>query len=129
MNGIHTPPVTPKPEPPSPEAMRARTPAENRRHCFNHFWAVVVILFALFSVWAAACNDALAGWITRDNLGKAIVALWAVGPPVFFWVDWVKFCAYMEPGSKERDVAKHTHDLSRNIWLGLSPYSPSRFLR
>jgi hypothetical protein len=25
----------------------------------------------------------------------------------------------MEPGSKERNVAKHTHDLSRNIWLGL----------
>jgi hypothetical protein len=28
-------------------------------------------------------------------------------------------CSYLPPGDPEREVAKHTHDLSRNIWVAL----------
>ena len=94
--------------------------ARDRRARFNRIWACFGIGFAVISVWSAACHDFPFFWkVDRDNLGKLIVGVWAVAPPVFFWVDWVEFCAYMKPESKERDVAKHTHDLSRNIWLGL----------
>jgi hypothetical protein len=54
---------------------------------------------------------------TADTVGKIVVALWAIFPPAFFWIDWVYFCDLST--SDVRDIAKHTHDLARNIWLGV----------
>ena len=54
---------------------------------------------------------------TGAQLGKVLVVVWALAPPVFFWVDWVVFCRGLT--AEEKNVAKHTHDLSRNIWLAL----------
>jgi hypothetical protein len=47
----------------------------------------------------------------------AILACWTLLPPVYFWFDWVFLCRDQQ--QTEREVSKHTHDLSRNIWLGL----------
>jgi len=51
------------------------------------------------------------------KLGKFIVAFWMLTPPVIFWIDWVCFCRHLTV--KEKNVAKHSHDLSRNVWLAL----------
>jgi hypothetical protein len=103
----------------SPEEQQRQHDGERRRARCNCFWGWTAGIVAAVSLWAAACNDFAHSWIERDNLGKLIVGIWALGPPVFFWVDWVFLCKYMKPESKERDVAKHTHDLARNIWVGL----------
>jgi len=54
--------------------------------------------------------------ITQSWVGGVTLAIWALGPPIFFWCDWVFF---LPADAADREVAKHTHDLSRNIWLGL----------
>jgi hypothetical protein len=56
---------------------------------------------------------------THDELGKFLIGFWGLVPPLFFWVDWVWLCSYLAPNDPEREVAKHTHDLSRNIWIAL----------
>jgi hypothetical protein len=91
-----------------------------RRAKFNCRGATAAIIFAVVSLLAAANpHSRLGPLLDHDAWGKLIVAVWAVLPPVFFWVDWVKYCGYMHPSNPEREVAKHTHDLARNIWLGL----------
>jgi hypothetical protein len=54
---------------------------------------------------------------TADTVGKFLVAVWAILPPAFFWYDWVYLCDGLSPPAL--DFAKHTHDLARNIWIGL----------
>jgi hypothetical protein len=53
--------------------------------------------------------------LNHDQLRNLVIGFWAIVPPLFFWIDWVMFL----PGEADREVAKHTHDLSRNIWLAL----------
>lgn len=55
---------------------------------------------------------------TSDLWGKGLTGFWVIVPPVFFWVDWVIFCDGL--GDPEREAAKHTHDLSRNIWVAFA---------
>jgi hypothetical protein len=106
-------------ENPSPAEQQRKRDAERKRDKWNCFCGWTAGIVAAASLVAAGCNQSRFLWLDHDNLGKLIVGIWALGPPIFFWVDWVYFCKYMEPGAKERDVAKHTHDLARNIWLGL----------
>jgi hypothetical protein len=60
-------------------------------------------------------------------VAMVVIGSWALLPPIFFWADWV---FYFEHGDTDqaitdalhaalRDIAKHSHDLARNIWLGL----------
>ena len=49
-------------------------------------------------------------------VGPVLIGLWALGPPIFFWVDWVAFAGEINDDPK-REIAKHTHDLGRNIWI------------
>lgn len=46
-------------------------------------------------------------------IAYVIVGLWVLCPPIWFWIEWVLFTE----GNDER--LKHTHDLARNIWIGL----------
>jgi hypothetical protein len=87
------------------------------RDRYNEVGAYVSIALALASLVLALNPCAWLSEPTHKTLGKFIVAFWAVVPPVFFWWDWVYFCAGL--GAPERDIAKHTHGLARNIWLGL----------
>jgi len=57
---------------------------------------------------------------THDQLGKVVIGFWGLVPPLFFWVDWVWLCSYLGADDPEREVAKHTHDLSRNIWIAFT---------
>jgi len=57
------------------------------------------------------------GTWTHEELGKLLIGFWALGPPLFFWFDWFWLGLYAD--ETEREIAKHTHDLSRNIWIAL----------
>jgi hypothetical protein len=57
------------------------------------------------------------GTWTHEELGKLLVGFWGLGPPLFFWFDWFWLGWYAD--DTEREIAKHTHDLSRNIWIAL----------
>jgi hypothetical protein len=52
-----------------------------------------------------------------DLVAYAIMAFWLMVPPVYLWLDWVIFAGDLDADNRER--AKHTHDLARNIWVGL----------
>jgi hypothetical protein len=49
--------------------------------------------------------------------GGTILTLWALVPPLYFWVEWNLF--WVELDEAERERAKHNHELARNLWLGL----------
>jgi hypothetical protein len=49
--------------------------------------------------------------------GHVIVGFWTLVPPLWFWIEWMYLTRGMTPEQLE-DI-KHTHDLSRNIWLAL----------
>jgi hypothetical protein len=53
-----------------------------------------------------------------DWLGKFIVLLWTVVPPLWFWADWKRFV--VKDAQHDRDWAKHAHDLGRNVWIALT---------
>ncbi len=86
-----------------------------KREKYNAWGTALSIIFAVVSVLAALNpHSRLGPWLDHDAWGKLIIGVWTIAPPVFFWADWVFFCE-----AADREVAKHTHDLARNIWLGL----------
>lgn len=87
------------------------------RNIFNWIFGVASVVVAIWSISLAM--DPVSTIFSWDHkkTGYALVALWGLAPPVFFWVDWVWFCRGLT--KDQLDVAKHTHDLSRNIWLAL----------
>jgi len=62
-------------------------------------------------------------WFSGPEVAMIVVGSWALLPPIFFWADWVFFFEHVnvtDPVQAAlRDIAKHSHDLARNIWLGL----------
>jgi hypothetical protein len=50
----------------------------------------------------------------RESVGYVILGAWVIGPPVWFWTEWV----FLSDGQNPERL-KHTHDLARNIWLAL----------
>jgi hypothetical protein len=89
------------------------------RKLVNLIAGVLSIGLAYWSLRRALDPSSTFGAWTHDGLGKFLIGFWALVPPLFFWVDWVWLCTYLPAGDPEREVAKHTHDLSRNIWLAL----------
>lgn len=85
------------------------------RDRYNLFGGVAAVVFAIISLLALACKSRLGS--NANIVGGFLVAVWAILPPAFFWLDWVHFCDGMSPA--DRDIAKHSHDLARNIWIGL----------
>ncbi len=86
------------------------------RDRFNFWGGIAAIGLGVISVGLLLSKNGMTKE-TADIVGKVVVAVWAVAPPAFFWIDWVYFCNRLPPD--EQEVAKHTHDLARNIWLGL----------
>ena len=87
------------------------------RDIYNVFFGVAATVAALVSLYAGITPNFELFGFRGERLGKVLVSLWVLVPPVFFWFDWVFFCRNLTEAQK--DKAKHTHDLSRNIWLAL----------
>jgi hypothetical protein len=86
------------------------------RAWYNGLGALASIVIAAWSLWVAIKPTYALPSLTHVDLGKLIIGFWVIVPPVFFWIDWV---AFLPENDRDRDVAKHTHDLARNIWLAL----------
>jgi hypothetical protein len=87
------------------------------RRFFNVSLGLISTIAAVWTLMLVYQRVSLPNPSPVSVLEKAVTAFWALGPPVFFWLDWVMFAGRME--DDEREIAKHTHDLARNIWLGL----------
>jgi hypothetical protein len=88
-----------------------------KRRRYNYICGALGVLFGVLSLCAAFIASPTMGHDSREQLGKFVVGFWVLIPPIFFWVDWVKYSRGL---SKDQlDKVKHTHDLSRNIWLAL----------
>lgn len=53
----------------------------------------------------------------KETVGYGLLGLWALIPPIWFFLEWVLLCK--DVGKNESDRIKHLHDLARNIWLAL----------
>jgi hypothetical protein len=78
-------------------------------------WAAAIL--ALASLLAGVVTLGWSGSRWRKILGQIVVGSWVLGPPVFFWADWVYFTGGLTKDAL--DAVEHTHDLGRNIWLAL----------
>ena len=87
------------------------------RNIYNWVFGALSVLIALLSLKMGLDQDSTLFWLNHEQTGYVLLAFWGLAPPAFFWVDWVVFCRGMS--KNDRDTAKHTHDLSRNIWLAL----------
>lgn len=92
---------------------------ERIRNRLNIVLGAVGVIFGLLSLWAALTAGSTWIFASHEQLGSYLLAIGILLPPLYFWIDWVWFCSYMPANDENRDIAKHTHDLSRNIWLGL----------
>ena len=86
------------------------------RDKYNWGFGSLAVLFAAYSLCHAVDFAGHLPKATPGNFERLIVAVWALAPPIFLWIDWVCFRPAEEIARKE---AQHTHDLARNIWLGL----------
>jgi hypothetical protein len=87
------------------------------RNIFNWACGILSVLIAVWSLKMGLGEESTLFSLNHKHTGYVLLAFWGLVPPAFFWVDWVFFCRGMT--TPDRDIAKHTHDLSRNIWLAL----------
>jgi hypothetical protein len=70
--------------------------------------AVASLALAIRSRWWPSAAD-------RQAWAYAVVGLWVICPPLWFWVEW----SFLTSGLSRHELEdmKHTHEVSRNIWL------------
>lgn len=88
-----------------------------KRSTYNFAGGVCAAILAFFSLLAGLGCTSKLSLSAHNSLAHFVIGFWVLFPPVFFWVDWVWFCRHLSKDAL--DVTKHTHDLSRNIWLAL----------
>ena len=87
------------------------------RSMYNWTVGSLAAVLGPVSLFIALKQSIAFDFCSRACIGKSMVAFWLLIPPVFFWLDWTVFSRNLPP--TERQVAEHSHDLSRNIWLAL----------
>jgi hypothetical protein len=94
------------------------TPESQRLGQFFHAAVVVAFFIAGLSVLPAAFPE----WLKdHPSLKQWILALWIVGPPAWFVIEWsilLKKGDTMEDGEFERH--KHTSSLFTKLWLAVA---------
>jgi hypothetical protein len=96
------------------------------RKTYNKVFGWVGGLFAIASLLMGIASRFQVQPFNQPYVAMLVVGSWALVPPIFFWVDWVWFFEHGDDKAvvtpehaARRDIAKHSHDLGRNIWLGL----------
>jgi hypothetical protein len=87
------------------------------RATFNWIGGIASTILGFWSLLQALDPQSTFASYNHKALDHFLIGFWVLITPIFFWVDWVFFCRGL--GKDELEVAKHTHDLSRNIWLAL----------
>jgi hypothetical protein len=83
------------------------------------FWAAVIsIILLCLSVYCAYYIRSH-NWpaASRELWGRWIVGAWALGPPLFFWADWIWGTRDMK--GEELENVKYSQEVGRNIWLAV----------
>lgn len=88
-----------------------------KRSTFNWIGGSAASILGLWTLCQAVHPESQFPMQNHAALGYLLIGFWALAPPVFFWIDWVFFCQGLPKA--ELEIAQHTHDLSRNIWLAL----------
>jgi hypothetical protein len=88
---------------------------------YNLVGGVLGILLAAVTLWVAYSAAKTGGTSAHRKpalSAQVLAAVWTLVPPIFLWADWVFFCNNLS--EKQLTAVEHTHDLARNIWLGLT---------
>jgi hypothetical protein len=89
------------------------------RTTFNWVFGGLGALIGAISLGIGLCVSLKFGPPHLKAWGPFVIGIWILVPPIFFWMDWVCFASELKT-DELRDFAKHTHDLSRNIWIALA---------
>lgn len=74
-------------------------------------FAILAIAYTL--VLRSACSGKVPlGWAALVVIPVALL------PPIWFWFEWAFLCDKAK--SEEESRLIHTHELARNVWLGLA---------
>lgn len=81
----------------------------NIHRLINIIIAIVGIVFALYC---------LSSTTSEKSTKEALVAIWLLAPPVYFYIEWV----FLYKESDKYPLAKfqYSQKLAGNIWLGVS---------
>ena len=86
----------------------------------HHLHAIVNLVFAVLAVVGVVCSllvgDFPTDWTKR--LRGSIVAIWLLGPPIYFYIEWVFL--YKESDEYPLEKFKYSQGLARNIWLAVT---------
>jgi hypothetical protein len=74
---------------------------------------VLMIIAAAASIWLAFGTELLKQGETATNLGIGILIFWALGPPLFFFLE------YHLAAESLRAAMKESRDLAANIWAAV----------
>lgn len=81
---------------------------------------IVNLVFAILALVGVVCSllvaDFPGDWTKK--LRGSIVAIWLIGPPIYFYIEWVFF--YEESDDYPIEKFKYSQALARNIWLAVT---------
>jgi hypothetical protein len=87
---------------------------KNKLHtAINITIAGIAVIFATISFIVA---DLPAD--SSKTLRGVIVAAWVIGPPIYFFIEWVFL--YKESDEYPLEKFKYSQELARNIWLAVT---------
>ena|SRR5215467_11487147 len=84
---------------------------------FRASWIIAAAIAGVCLALALITYDTIAS-LKRENIGRVILYIWVLGPPLFFWHDWNRF--YSCDTIPCREWREHAHDLGRNLWVAFT---------
>ena len=86
---------------------------------YNWYFRRLSIVVGFASVLLGLASSFKLGPSGLKAIGPFVVGIWVLFPPIFFWIHWVWFSDELKT-QQTQDFVKHSHDLSRNIWIALA---------
>ena len=85
-----------------------------------HLHIIVNLVFAVLAIIGVVCSLLVADFPDdwTKKLRGSIVAIWLVGPPIYFYIEWVFL--YKESDEYPLEKFKYSQGLARSIWLAVT---------